>query len=118
MPIHNVQCTLCGQIIENYYSSSWSSPLLHDDGGELVILWQSDSPRTVTVHPLERTVIYRNPLTGDVAYPPTNDQKMPSRYRQAGYVREEFEHARDLEKFEKEKGVRNEKLWYNNGNGV
>jgi hypothetical protein len=43
---------------------------------------------------------------------------MPDRYRKAGYEREEFEHVKDVERFEREKGVRNEKLWYNSGNGA
>ena len=118
MPYHDVECTKCGQIIKNYYLSSWPPSILHEDGGELIILWQSDSPHDASAHPLDRTVIYRNPRTGEVAYPPTNNETMPSRYRRAGYVREEFEHIRDLERFEKEKGVTNEKLWYNNGNGA
>jgi hypothetical protein len=119
MPYHDVECTKCGTIIYKYYKSPWPSFLLHeDDGGELIILWQSDSPHSATAHPRDRTVIYRNPLTGEVSYPPRNDEVMPSRYREAGYVREEFEHARDVEKFEKERNVRCEGLWYNSGNGV
>lgn len=118
MPLHDVECTKCHAVIRNYFASPWPTHLLHEDGGELEILWQSDSPRTATVHPSERTVIWQDPKTGQVAYPPRNDSPMPERYRTAGYQRVEFEHARDVERFEKEKGVRNEKLWYNSGNGV
>lgn len=118
MPLHDVQCRRCGAVIENHFASPWPDVLLHDDGGELEILWQASSPHTALAHPHQRTVIYRNPKTGDVAYPPSNALPMPQRYRDAGYERVEFEHARDLEQFEREKGVRNEKLWYNSGNGV
>src|SRR5512135_2862974 len=100
MPIHDVECQKCGTIIENYFASPWPPSLLHEDGGELIILWRSDSSRSATAHPLDRTVIWRNPRTGKVAYPPRNDSPMPARYRQEGYIREEFEHARDVEKFE------------------
>lgn len=115
MPCHDVQCSKCGKIINNYFASPWPSSIRHDDGGELEILWHG-SPSHASVHPRERTVIYRDPTTGKVAYPGRNDQ--PSHYSNAGWERVEFEHARDLEKFEKSQGVINEKLWYNSGNGV
>lgn len=117
MPLHDVQCTLCGAIIENYYASPWPPSLLHEDGGELQILW-SNASGIAAVHPRERVVVWRNPRTGQVAYPPSNTAEMPARYRQQGYERIEMEHASEVEKFEKEQGVTNEKLWYNSGNGV
>lgn len=119
MPRHDVQCTKCGTIIRNHELSPWPDKLLHEDGGELEILWHFPSPRgTAAVHPSERSVVWRNPKTGEVAYPPRNDVDMPARYRQRGFQREEFESARSLEKFEQEKGVRCEGLWYNSGNGI
>jgi hypothetical protein len=116
MPIHDVQCSKCGTIIENYFKSPWPSPLLHDDGGELDILWRATTFRDASAHPLDRTVVWRNPATGQISYPGRNDEAMPDRYTKLGFERVEFEHARDLEKFEKSQGVINEKLWYNSGN--
>lgn len=116
MPLHDVQCTLCGTIIENYYASPWASSIPHGCGGELEILWRSSLPSPAAAHPSERTVIYRNPVTGQISYPGRNDTATPDRYR--SWERVEFEHARDLEKFEKQHNVVNEKLWYNSGNGV
>ena len=118
MPSHDVECTKCGLVIENYYVSPWPSTLLHDDGGELQILWHGSSSRSAAVHPRERTVVYRNPLTGDVSYPGRNDTPMPQRYRDAGYERVEFEHTRDRERFEKANNVACEQGWYNSGNGA
>jgi hypothetical protein len=118
MPIHDVQCTKCGLIIENYFSSPWPSSIRHEDGGELQILWRSSLPSTAAAHPRERTVIYQNPLTGEVSYPGRNDVDMPDRYRSLGFEKVEFEHARDVEKFEKEQNVVCEGLWYNSGNGA
>jgi hypothetical protein len=118
MPIHDVQCSKCGTIIENYYASPWPTSISHDeDGGELLILWRSDSSHCAAVHPQDRTVVYRNPKTGQIAYPGKNDGSMNERYRKQGFERVEFEHAHDLERFEKETGTLNEGLWYNNGNG-
>lgn len=118
MPIHDVQCSKCGKIIENFYASPWPPSLCHDeDGGELQILWRGNSSSTfAAVHPRERTVVYKNPLTGEVAYPGRADCEMPKRYRDQGYERIEFEHARDLEKFEKSHKVVNEAYWHNSGN--
>jgi len=116
VPHHDVQCSLCGEIIDNYYASPWPSSIRHDDGGELEILWRPSTSRVVTVHPLERTVVYRDPTTGKIAYPGRNDA--PTHYSKAGWERVEFEHAHELEQFERAQGVRNEKLWYNAGNGA
>ncbi len=116
MPIHDVQCSKCGNIIQNYYASPWPSSISHEDGGEYEILWRSSSPSPAAAHPHERTVVYKDPITGQIAYPGRNDT--PSKYDDMGWERVEFEHARDLEKFEKQHNVLNEKLWYNSGNGV
>lgn len=120
MPIHDVQCDKCGKIIENYFASPWPHTLHHEeDGGELQILWRPQTSSGVAaVHPSERTVVYKNPQTGEVAYPGRADEIMPARYRVRGFQRVEFEHARDLEKFEKETGTINEGLWYNSGSGA
>jgi len=97
--------------------SPWPDQLLHEDGGELEILWRSAlSPRDAAVHPSERAVVWRDPKTGEVCYPPRNDSPMPKRYRDRGFVCEDMPTARDLEKFEKREGVRCEGLWFNSGN--
>jgi hypothetical protein len=117
MPAHDVQCNKCGEILRNHYISPWPSHPAHAEcGGELEILWQS-TPRVATIHPRERTVIYKHPLSGKVAYPPTNGP-MSQHYAEAGYERIELEHVHDVERFEREHGVCNEKLNYNSGNGA
>lgn len=116
MPIHDVQCTLCGKVLPNYYASPWPSSIRHEDGGELEILWRSSSPSPAAAHPRERTVIYKDPATGQIGYVGRND--VHSHYEDLGWERVEFEHAHDVEKFEKSHGVINEKLWYNSGNGA
>ena len=117
MPRHDVQCTLCGEILRDHFLSPWPDLPLHGDGGELVILWHSASSHSATVHPSERTVVWQAP-DGKISYPPRNDSIMPQRYADRGFKRVEFEHLRDVERFEKEHRVINEKAWYNSGNGV
>lgn len=120
MARHNVECSKCGKVIYDYTLSPWPEHPVHgEDGGELIILWQdASSPRSAAAHPRDRTVVWQDPITGEVKYPPTNDMAMPSRYKKRGFQRVEFESARDVEKFEKQNNVRCEKLWYNSGNGM
>jgi hypothetical protein len=119
MPYHDVECSKCLTVIRNFSASPWPATLLHDTcGGELQILWTPAYIHDAAAHPLDRTVVWQHPATGEVAYPPTNYAQMPDRYRKAGYQRVEFEHAREVEHFERSHNVRNEKLWYDSGNGV
>lgn len=69
------------------------------------------------VHPKERAVVYRNPATGKVAYPPRNDQPMPDFYASAGYERVELPTLRSVEQFEKAHNVRSEAAWHDSGSG-
>jgi hypothetical protein len=118
MPIHDVECKTCGTRINNYYRSPWPDAPIHEGcGGPLEIRWQPSTHRVVTVNQKERTVIYQHPITGEVAYPGRADVPMPAHYRNAGFQRVEFEHARDLETFERTTGTVNEALWFNSGNG-
>lgn len=70
-----------------------------------------------SAHPSERSVVYRNPRTGQVAYPPRNDQPMPQVYAQAGYERHEMPSLRDIERLEKQDNVRSEVAWFDRGSG-
>jgi len=70
------------------------------------------------VHSRERTVVYRNPLTGAIRYPGRADAPMPQRYADQGYIVHEFSSAHELSRFERENQVCNERLNYNSGNGM
>jgi len=70
-----------------------------------------------TVHPSERAVVYRHPLTGKVVYPPRNDQPMQPVYANAGYERVELPSLRDVERLEKQDNVRSDIAWFDKGTG-
>ena len=72
--------------------------------------------RTAAVHVRERSVVYENPLTGQVRYPGRADVPMPARYAAQGYVRREFETVHALSQFEKRHNVASEALHCNRGN--
>jgi hypothetical protein len=80
---------------------------------------QMSVTRNPTVHPKERTVVWRDPKTGGCAYPPVNDAPMPERYRKEGYVREELDTLHKLDTFCKDNKVGNEKAHMDsNGRGL
>lgn len=117
MPAHNLQCPKCGEIVYEYFASPWIEPM-HDCGGRFEILWTPTVRHDASVYTTERSVVYEDPKTGEIVYPARADVPMAERYRKRGFQRIEFEHGRDLEKFEKSHNVANEGYWYNSGNGV
>jgi len=68
-------------------------------------------------HPSERTVIYRNPRTGEHRTPARNDQPVPEVYARQGYVREELDTPAAKTRFEKETGLLHEATHYHKGSG-
>lgn len=68
------------------------------------------------VHSKERAVVFRHPKTGQVVYPPRNDQPMHPVYAEQGYERVELPSLRSIENFEKTADVRSEVAWYDHGN--
>lgn len=91
-------CTRCGSAMEICFSTR-------------------RAPVFAAVHSRERTVVYRNPKNGHVAYPGRADVPMPSRYKKAGYERVEFDSLKKLDKFCVEKKVTNEKASFDDGSG-
>lgn len=78
------------------------------------ILWQTDRTRSATVHSRERAVVWHNPRTGSVAYPPANNISMPDRYANGGYRRVEFDNLHSLDKFCKDRNLTNDKASFDN----
>lgn len=119
MVIHDVQCVKCGKIqIDVPLENANQMPFCSCEG-PMEICWST--PRVgqlVAVHTKERSMVWRHPKTGKVAYPPTNNAPMPARYQNAGYERHELTSLKSVDKFCAEKGVTNEKANFNNGNGA
>lgn len=74
--------------------------------------------RISSIHTSERTVIYRNPRTGETRKPARNDQPVPEVYARQGYVREELHSAQKIRDFEKETGLIHERSHYDPGSGA
>ncbi len=69
------------------------------------------------VHTSERAVVYRHAGTGNVVYPPRNDQPMHPMYANSGYERVELPSLRDVERLEKQDNVRSDIAWFDRGTG-
>jgi hypothetical protein len=79
---------------------------------EMEVLWSSPSSRRASVHPSERAVVFENPQTGEVKYPPRNDMAPPS-----GFVRRELSSLQEGRQFAKEHNVKWEISEFDRGSG-
>jgi len=116
MPLHDMICDFCNEIYEDMplYVEGTQCPC----GGYFEIYWHARPRDAAAFGRDETTVVYEHPATGKVVYPGRNDQPMPARYEQAGYVRRELKSLHEVDTFSKEHGVVNEKANYNSGNSI
>lgn len=70
-----------------------------------------------SMHSSEVATVWEHPGTKQVRYPDRNDRPMPTRYRQQGFERRELKTLREVERFERERGVQSEAAWFNRGSG-
>ena len=69
------------------------------------------------IHVKERSVIYRNPRTGETRTPARSDQPMPEVYARQGYERVELDTPQAIRTHERETGSIHEATWYDSGSG-
>lgn len=67
------------------------------------------------IHTSERAVIFRNPRTGEVRYPPRADAPLHPKYAMQGYVREEIRTHSERKALERETGRIQEAAYFDNG---
>lgn len=108
---------VCGSCGRPKPVGSW--PFCDDDGsGRNGHGYGRGGNRLTAIHTSERTVVFRNPRTGEVRYPARNDSPIHPKYLAQGYVREELVSARDVAKFEKETGRIHERSWCDPGSAT
>ena len=73
--------------------------------------------RVSAIHTSERSVVYRNPRTGEVRFPARADQAVPAVYARQGFVREELITHAQVREFERETGRLHERSHYDPGSG-
>lgn len=67
-------------------------------------------------HPSERAVVYTNPRTGEVRYPPRADVPMPAVYAKQGFVRTELDSPAAIRAFEQTTGRLHERSHFDSAN--
>lgn len=68
-------------------------------------------------HPSETCVVYYSPKENKIQYPGRNDIPIPDRLQRRGYQRLEMRSIHDIQRFEKQHHVINERVWYDRGSG-
>lgn len=122
MPIYEFECT-CGLVYEALMRWTESSELelkCPDCGGHTkTMLYSAFATNNVAIHESERPVVYRNPRTGDIRYPPSADMPMNQKYADQGYVREfAFSTPQERKEFEAKTGKVHERSHYDPGSNT
>ena len=122
MPLHDYTAPCGHAIIDEHFSGL--APLALADPCPVCGIthifeksWSSRTRQLHSIHTRERAVVYTNPATGETVYPGQNNLDMPVRYKRQGFERRELNSLREIEKFEKEAGVRSEVAWFDRGTG-
>lgn len=75
--------------------------------------------RLSSIHTSERPIVFRNPRTGELRYPPRNDSPMSAGYAAEGFVREEaFSTFAERDSFERSTGKLHERSHYDPGSAT
>ena len=111
-----VDVHLCPDCGAPRYSGDW--PICDDGTGKHGHTRPHGGTRLSSIHPSERAVVYRNPRTGEIRYPPRADQAMPAAYARQGFVREELSTPQEVRSFEKSTGRIHERSHYDPGSGT
>lgn len=111
--IHDLKCVECEAEEYDAGVEIGSLPPCEKCGGAMEIRWdisqRKRQHRPTALTGDEKTVVYVDPRTGNVAYPGRNDRPMEARYVNAGYERVEFSTLREVDKFCKERNLMNER---------
>lgn len=116
MVVHDLECTNpgCSHVESNAILKNGRIPRCPRCRHKRIILYGANIRHDAAVSKRERAVVWFNPKTGSVAYPPVNNVKMYPRYANNGYERLEFTSLSQLDRFCKERKLINEKANFDN----
>lgn len=118
MVLHDLSCIRCGAELRDVVVDAQNLPKCPCGGPTEIRYDLSDRhPTMASVHPKERAVVFRHPVTGKIAYPARNDAPL-GRYGERGFERVELDSLHKLDTFCRETGTVNEKAHFNSGNGM
>ena len=104
---------LCPNCLQPLEEGAW--PFCDDGSGRHGHSRPRGGSLLTAIHTSERSVIYRNPRTGEIRYPARNDQPVPPVYAKQGYERQELTNSAEIKSFERASGRLHEAThWYKN----
>ena len=107
----DLQCPGCEfQYIDKFFMVVPDKILCPQCGMPMERIWSVQS-RPTEWSERDSVVVFKD-ANGKIRYPPRNDAQTPP-----GYERIVMRSLRQVEKFEREHGVRNEAVWYDRGSG-
>lgn len=121
MPVYEYECTACQQLYEAYVRGNSELELQCPTCGSTgkTMQFSAFATKNVAIHESERPVVYRNPRTGDIRYPPTANMPMNPKYAAQGYVREfAFNTPQERNEFEAKTGKLHERSHYDPGSNT
>ena len=109
----DLECEKCGDIVRDRFFRKVPRRIVHGGcGGRYIQVFLPPKSRNAGWSDRDAVVVFRTP-TGEIKYPMRNDAPTP-----AGCERVVMRSLREVEKFERDHGVRNEAMWYDrNGRG-
>lgn len=117
MPRYDFFCEQCGEVFECFKTAELGATATCSTcEREAQRVWMGKQHATA-FHKTETTVVWRNPQTGKIEYPGRNDIPVPPRLAAMGFERHELRSLKEVERFEKHNGVRNERAWFDKGSG-
>lgn len=113
----DLECQKCGEVVRDVFVRQVPDRILHfgDDGscmGKMEQVLLPNATRQAGWSDKDAVVVFRKP-DGSISYPGRNDAATPK-----GCERVVMKSLRDVERFEKQHGVRCEAMHFNSGNGM
>ena len=116
MPVFDVICKECGHEVADLFLRPWPDELPCSKCGRLMdIKWAIRTNHRPACHSSESVVVWEDPSTGEIRYPPRNDIPVSPKLAAMGFERRELTSLHQVESFEKSHNVRHERTWFDKG---
>lgn len=108
----DLTCSKCGVEVNDLFVMRVPTRIIHmEDDGEMEQVYRLRPKQNVQWSDRDAVVVYRKP-DGSYSYPGRNDRPTPP-----GCERIVMRSLREVERFEKQAGVRSEMAWFDKGSG-
>lgn len=117
MPLREYHCPQCERSFECLVRTSDAPPkCTHCGSSNLELKYSRFATSNTAIHKSERPIIFRNPRTGEMRFPPRDDAPLHPKYAAQGFERvEAFTTFGERDAFEKSTGRVHERTHYDPG---